>query len=123
VCLRVRLRGNNLHILCESRQSLEPQAVVNRFIKALKAQEGEDSFPIDPENPVYQIVIYGRIVGQQRPDWIKQIRIKSYPNPEHQASRTAPGNSILKTPHPMSVTQFLMKVWRVQAHPKRSLVI
>jgi len=91
VCLRVRLRGNNLHILCESRQSLEPQAVVNRFIKALKAQEGEDSFPIDPENPVYQIVIYGRILGQQRPDWIKQIRIKSHPNPERQDVRTSEG--------------------------------
>jgi hypothetical protein len=45
VCLRVRLRGNNLHILCESRQGLEAKTVVNRFIKALKVQEGRDSFP------------------------------------------------------------------------------
>jgi hypothetical protein len=93
VCLRVRLRGNNLHILCESRQSLEAQSIVNCLIDALKVQEGEEAFPTDPGNPVDQLVIYGRIVGQPRPEWIKQIRIKSYPNPEHQASRTATGNS------------------------------
>ena len=93
VCLRVRLRGNNLHILCESRQSLEAQTIVNCLIDALKVQEGEDAFPSDPGNPVDQIVIYGRIVGQPRPEWIKQIRIKSHPNPEHQASRTATVNS------------------------------
>jgi hypothetical protein len=92
VCLRVRLRGNNLHILCESRQSLEAQSIVNCLIDALKVQEGEEAFPTDPGNPVDQLVIYGRIVGQPRPEWIKQIRIKSYPNPEHQASRTATGN-------------------------------
>src|SRR4028119_1506205 len=93
VCLRVRLRGNNLHILCESRQSLEAQSIVNCLIDALKVQEGEEAFPTDPGNPVDQLAIYGRIVGQPRPEWIKQIRIKSYPNPEHQASRTATGNS------------------------------
>ena len=80
VCLRVRLRGNNLHILCESRQGLEAKTVVNRFIKALKVQEGRDSFPINLGNPIYQIIIYGRTLGQERPAWIKQIRIKPSSN-------------------------------------------
>ena len=87
VCLRVRLRGNNLHILCESSESLEPQTVVTRLIEALKRQSGPEVFPAVPDNPVYQIVIYGRLVGQERPDWIKQIRIKSLSSHEHQAMR------------------------------------
>lgn len=76
VSLRVRLRGNNLHILCESRQELESITVVTRLLEALKSQSGQD-FPIDPVNPIAQIVIYGRLLGKERPEWIKQIRIKS----------------------------------------------
>ena len=77
VCLRVRLRGNDLHILCESRQGLEAKTVVSSFIKALKRQEEGDSLPVTAGNPIYQIILYGRTIGQPRPDWIKQIRIKS----------------------------------------------
>lgn len=94
VCLRVRLRGNNLHILCESRQSLEAQIVVNRLIEALKGSSGVGGFPVDPGNPVYQVIIYGRIVGQPRPDWIKQIRIKSLNSNDHQAFGASEGEAM-----------------------------
>ena len=76
VRLRVRLGGNNLHILCESRQGLDAKTVVNGLLKALESRETEEPFPIDPENPIYQLIIYGRTLGQERPDWIKQIRLK-----------------------------------------------
>ncbi|AOX03886.1 DUF1574 domain-containing protein [Moorena producens PAL-8-15-08-1] len=74
--IRIRLRGNNLHILCEHPQGVEANKVVNRLIKALKLQQGEAQFPLDLANPIYQIIVYGRRVGQKRPDWIKQIAIK-----------------------------------------------
>ncbi len=96
VCLRVRLRGNNLHILCESRQEIEAQTVVTRLIEALKAQTG-NAFPIDPGNPIYQIVIYGRLVGKERPEWIKQIRIKSLANNEEAESRSSDSNTLDET--------------------------
>lgn len=86
VSLRVRLRGNNLHILCESRQRLEAKTIANRLIKALKVQDEAAKFPIDPGNPVYQIIIYGRTVGRDRPDWVKQIRIKSPQSHNHTSS-------------------------------------
>jgi hypothetical protein len=88
VRLRVRFGGNNLHILCESRQSLEAKTVVNRFLEALGNREAGEAFPFDPENPVYQIIIYGRTVGQERPDWIKQIRLKP---PVTQVGKTSKG--------------------------------
>lgn len=92
VSLRVRLRGNNLHILCESRQSLEAQIVVNRLIEALKGSQEREGFPVDPGNPVYQVIVYGRLEGHPRPDWIKQIRIKSLESSEHQVSRASDGD-------------------------------
>jgi len=76
VRLRVRLGGNNLHILCESRQGLDAKTVVDRLIEALENREAGEPFPVDPENPVYQLIIYGRTLGRDRPDWIKQIRLK-----------------------------------------------
>ncbi len=89
VSLRVRLRGNNLHILCESRQSLEAKVVVNRLIKALKVHETGEPFPIDPGNPIYQIIIYGRTLGQPRPDWIEPIRLKSPLTQDAKAATTS----------------------------------
>lgn len=85
VRLRVRLGGNNLHVLCESRQSLDAKTVVNRLIEALGSREAGEAFPIDPANPVYQIIVYGRTLGNERPDWIKQIRLKP---PINQGAKT-----------------------------------
>ncbi len=93
VSLRVRLRGNNLHVLCESSQALEAKTIVERFSKALKMQEGGNSLPTDPENPIYQIIVYGRAVGQERPDWIKQILIQPSPNPDAKDSQDLAGAS------------------------------
>lgn len=76
VCLRVRLRGNHLHILCESRYPLEAKTVVNRLMKALREQQSGGKLPWDLETPIYQIIIYGRRVRSSSPDWIKQIRLK-----------------------------------------------
>ncbi len=102
VCLRVRLRGNKLHILCESRQILDAQTVVNRFIKALKGQEGGDSLPIDPENPIHQIIIYGRLLGQERPEWIKQINIKPSRTNDAKAPKTSTDASFDAVKHKSS---------------------
>jgi len=80
VRLKIRLRSSNLHILCESDQSLEAKPIVSRLIKALKGQQGEAKLPIDPANPIYEITLYGRTSGKERPDWIKQIKLKSKEN-------------------------------------------
>ncbi|MEW6494385.1 MAG: DUF1574 domain-containing protein, partial [Cyanobacteriota bacterium] len=97
VRLRVRLGGNNLHILCESRQGLEAKTVIDRLLKALENREPGEAFPIDPENPVYQIIIYGRTWGNQRPDWIKQVRLKPLVNQPVKASQES---ATMPTPAP-----------------------
>ncbi|NEP58743.1 MAG: DUF1574 domain-containing protein [Symploca sp. SIO2G7] len=76
VRLKIRLRGNNLHILCESDQGLEAKKIVSRLIKALKGQQGEAKLPLEPANPIHEITLYGRTLGKDRPDWIKQIKLK-----------------------------------------------
>ncbi|NEO28127.1 MAG: hypothetical protein F6K03_14915, partial [Kamptonema sp. SIO4C4] len=39
VRLRIRLRGNNLHILCEGSQVPEAQTIVSRLVEALRSQQ------------------------------------------------------------------------------------
>lgn len=72
--LRTRLRGNDLHILCESDfQCPSSATVVTRILQALDATDGQ--VPSDPGRPVYQIILYGRIAGRQRPEWIEPIQL------------------------------------------------
>lgn len=88
-CVRVRLRGNNLHILCENSELLEAKALVNRLLLALKTPKQGEAFPIDQSSPISQLIIYGRTVGQDRPDWIKQISLKPLPTYEDNTFQTS----------------------------------
>ncbi|MGB7442705.1 MAG: DUF1574 family protein [Coleofasciculaceae cyanobacterium] len=77
--VKVRLQGNNLHVLCQSNQTLEAHTVVNRLIRALKSQgEGAKWFS-ETGNLIYKIIVYGRSPGQKHPNWVKQIGIKTPP--------------------------------------------
>ncbi|NEP09554.1 MAG: DUF1574 domain-containing protein [Symploca sp. SIO2C1] len=89
VCLKIRLRGNNLHILCERDQGLEAKKMVSLLIKGLKGQQGKAKLPIDPANPIEEITVYGRTLGKERPDWIKQIKLKQPPRDRAKVSETS----------------------------------
>ena len=81
VYLRVRLRGNSLHVLCQSDRVLDGKNIANRLLHAINAQEGMGKFPINRETPIYQMIIYGRSGSNERPDWIEQIQLKP-PKPD-----------------------------------------
>jgi len=93
VCLKIRLRGNSLQILCESDQGLEAKKIVSRLIKALKGQQGEAKLPFDSANPIEEITVYGRTLGKERPDWIKQIKLKQPLRNNAKASETSAPDS------------------------------
>jgi hypothetical protein len=77
--LRTRLRGNDLHILCESDfQCPSSATVVTRILQAIEATDGQ--VPSDPGRPIYQIILYGRIAGRQRPEWIEPIELVQTPS-------------------------------------------
>jgi hypothetical protein len=85
VRLRIRLRGNNLHVLCEGSQTPEVDRLLPRLISALKTKAVSfQRFFRNTEDPIYKIILYGRKIGQQRPDWIESIildRIQTPPPP------------------------------------------
>ncbi len=72
--IHLRLRGNTVHILCES-ESCPPMAIaITRVTNALK-QQGIDALLPPDHPPIEEIFLYGRSKGTKRPDW--SVRIES----------------------------------------------
>ena len=80
VKVRVRLRGNHLHLLCETPHETKPQPILRDLIAGIK-----ENFQVDPyhfslfdesfPHPIYQIIVYGKILGRKKHDWVKTINI------------------------------------------------
>lgn len=71
--VKVRVRGNILHILCESAPHCPSQdCVESRLVEGLSQTSLEGFLPED-QPPIYQLWIYGRVSGPNYPEWTKQI--------------------------------------------------
>lgn len=72
VRVQVRLRGNNLYLLCEGSPCPDVAIAVTRFAQALAHTSLETLSP--PEQPrIYQVFLSGREVGHNRPDWTVRL--------------------------------------------------
>jgi len=77
VCLdharvQFRLRGNNLHILCETEPAPDQSLMLSRLLPALQTVDLNSLVPANqPE--IYQIFLYGRVARQNRPEWTTAI--------------------------------------------------
>ncbi len=72
--VQMRLRGNILHVLCETPQPLHQGGALLRLVEALLAQETASGGVITSSYPqVYQLYIYSRRIGQTTPDWTAPI--------------------------------------------------
>ncbi|HEY9847935.1 MAG TPA: hypothetical protein V6D28_00635 [Leptolyngbyaceae cyanobacterium] len=71
--VRVRLKGNKLHILCEGRTSPPRQTAKAKLVQALRATDINDLIADESQSVIEQIFLYGRNFGQKRPDWTEVI--------------------------------------------------
>ncbi|MFB2970001.1 DUF1574 domain-containing protein [Aerosakkonema sp. BLCC-F183] len=70
--VRVRIRGNKLHILCEGRECPDRQTTVTQLVLAMSAANIDDL--LAGERPkLAQAFLYGRKLGEKRPDWTEPI--------------------------------------------------
>lgn len=66
--VHLRLRGNNLHVLCESEQTPEMAIAVEKMAIALKNSDINGLLPAEHPH-IYELVLYGRELGNKRPAW------------------------------------------------------
>ncbi|TVQ51373.1 MAG: DUF1574 domain-containing protein [Spirulina sp. DLM2.Bin59] len=72
--LRIRLRGNNLHVLLEGNSAPDLDSVLPPLVRALETEtESFYHFFRNTEDPLYKLILYGRKMGQDRPAWIESI--------------------------------------------------
>ncbi|MEO0758278.1 MAG: DUF1574 domain-containing protein [Cyanobacteria bacterium J06648_16] len=70
--LQVKLRGNILHVLCESDAPLPREHTLLRLVKALLEPSIKDWFAQD-FSQIYQLYFYSRQPQQKQPDWSAPI--------------------------------------------------
>ena len=69
--LHIKLRGNILHVLCETPTTLEQPTVLLKLVRSL-LEEGEQL--VQQHYPqLYQLYLYSRLEGQSTPDWTAPI--------------------------------------------------
>ncbi|HEY9648933.1 MAG TPA: hypothetical protein V6C88_21315, partial [Chroococcidiopsis sp.] len=70
--VKFKLHGNNLHILCESAATIDQVVLLTRLLFALQQTDVNTLLP-DDQPRIYQVVLYGRKTGGDRPLWSTPI--------------------------------------------------
>lgn len=72
VRVQVRLRGNNLYLLCEGSPCPDVAVAVTRFAQSL-AQTPIETLNAPDQPRIYQVFLSGRETGHNRPDWTVRL--------------------------------------------------
>lgn len=110
VRVKFRLRGNNLHILCESKSCPERPVILTRLLLALQ-QIDLNTLIAQNQPPIYQILVYGRKMRQNRADWIAPIHLNQVDR-HLEELRQAPSGLPYSNPNPTQVEpEFSHPAW------------
>ncbi|MEH1937878.1 MAG: DUF1574 domain-containing protein [Nostoc sp.] len=70
--VKVRLRGNDLHILCEGTECPQRWRTLSDLLQALQ-QTDVDILTSNEQPSIYQVFVYGRRKGEQHPKWCHRV--------------------------------------------------
>ncbi|MBW4555390.1 MAG: DUF1574 domain-containing protein [Trichormus sp. ATA11-4-KO1] len=70
--VKVRLRGNDLHILCEGSECPQRWHTLSDLLHALQ-QTDLDRITSSEQPSIYQVFVYGRKKGEHRPKWCHRV--------------------------------------------------
>ncbi|MDJ0674164.1 MAG: DUF1574 family protein [Calothrix sp. MO_167.B42] len=70
--VKIRLRGNDLHILCESVDCPQRWQTLSDLLLALQ-QTDLDVLTNREQSSIYQVFVYGRKKGEVRPQWCHRV--------------------------------------------------
>ncbi|MGB3695190.1 MAG: DUF1574 family protein [Spirulinaceae cyanobacterium] len=111
--LRVRLKGNNLLVLCEDHHCPQATKLVPRLGKILKSSQGQQKiFALDHKETIYQVVIYGKEIGQNSFAWIKTITLNPEKSslPEGERHSLDSHKNLARSGYPTAIARYLSAV-------------
>ncbi|MBF2064927.1 MAG: DUF1574 domain-containing protein [Calothrix sp. C42_A2020_038] len=73
--VKIRLQGNDLHILCEAIECPQRWQTLSDLLKALQQTDLEalKSGDSNEQPPIYQVFVYGRKKAAKRPEWCHRV--------------------------------------------------
>jgi Protein of unknown function (DUF1574) len=71
--VKVRLRGNDLHILCEGVECPQRWRTLSDLLKALQQTDLDALTDLNEQPSIYQVFVYGRKKAQKRPEWCHRV--------------------------------------------------
>jgi hypothetical protein len=120
--VKVRLRGNDLHILCESHEVPPRWNTLSDLLKALQ-QTDLDALTKSEQPSIYQVFVYGKKKSEKRPEWchkvylnqldkhLEQVNVALLTDPNRNA--TTPGalilsnESLARQGDPLAIARYL----------------
>ncbi|MEB3182048.1 MAG: DUF1574 domain-containing protein [Nostocaceae cyanobacterium] len=127
--VKVRFRGNDLHILCEGQEIPKRWRTLSQLIQALQ-QTNLDSLIPEDKHRVYQIFIYGRQTGKKLPDWCQRLYLnqlerhleqvhQSYSSQDLEETKASggalivPNETLARQGHPEAIARYLSETLSV----------
>ena len=89
--VKVRLRGNDLHILCEGSEPPQRWRTLFDLLQALQ-QTDLDLLTSNEQPSIYQVFVYGRKKGEYRPQWCHRVYINQLERHLQQAEQALEGS-------------------------------
>lgn len=122
--VQFRLRGNNLHILCEDQPCPDQTAILTRLLLALQRVDLNTLIPVN-QPQIYQVFVYGRRPEQSRPDWSTPIDLNQLDHQLDLLNQTRVGQLAFSTPlavvsTPSHQPQTTNPAWLDPATPRAS---
>ncbi|MFH7030460.1 MAG: DUF1574 domain-containing protein [Heteroscytonema crispum UTEX LB 1556] len=71
--VKIQLRGNDLHILCEGPECPQQWQTLLDLLQALQQTDLEVLTASNEQPPIYQVFVYGRKKGENRPQWCHKV--------------------------------------------------
>lgn len=92
--IQMRLRGNILHVLCETPNLLHQTGAMARLVDGLVSNPTYQDKIAEVYPQVYQLYIYSRRIGEAKPDWTAPIYLNRLE--QHQTQLQHQGGATLK---------------------------
>ncbi|HAZ46021.1 MAG TPA: DUF1574 domain-containing protein [Cyanobacteria bacterium UBA11369] len=128
--VKVRLREHKLHILCEGQSCPDRKIALERLLLGFKATKMDTLLPAD-RGQIHQVFLYGRVLGEKRPDWTEQIDPELLlPKPtgtslsqSEKALAASPGSGLVKSSSQQSLSSSADLYLQEQARAGDTLAI
>ncbi|MEB3225342.1 MAG: hypothetical protein VKJ86_06000 [Synechococcus sp.] len=81
--LRVRLRGNTLHLLCETTCPTEKEDITQAILQEIQRQSPTvELLQPSPKVGIYRLIVYGRLRQEKKSLWLSLINLEQLEQPQ-----------------------------------------